>query len=165
MDISHQNSWEQFLDEFIEVFSIFDLHKYKVFICGSYIEDNLAKLREIRNVINNIENHLAFFENQFRTTHNENLVYKFDLLAKISDDILMIIEHDKGGHMIEMGILISSKEFLSKTKVFVLKDASITKMLTSGGLLSPFFTQGKNLFYFQDVDELKSIILGIYSDF
>jgi hypothetical protein len=61
--------------------------------------------------------------------------------------------------MIEMGSLISSKEFLSKTKVFVLKDASITQML------SPFFTQGKNLFYFQDVDELKSIILGIYSDF
>ena len=91
------------------------------------------------------------------------MVFKFDLLAKFSEEILMVIEHDKGGHMVEMGIIIVIEEFLKKSKVFVLKDAPITYMLKSGGLLSPFFSKEKNLYYFQNNDDLKSIVLKLYS--
>ncbi|MFX1392450.1 MAG: hypothetical protein ACFFAH_02645 [Promethearchaeota archaeon] len=158
MQITHEDTWEQFLDEFFEIFSISGMFKYKILICGSYIEENFAKLKEIRDLINNIENHLGFFEISFKRTHNENLIYKFDLVAKFADEILMIIEHDKGGPMIEMGIIISIEEFLNKTKVFVLENAPITHMLIKGGLLTPFFIKDKNLFYFQDINELKSKI-------
>jgi len=75
----------------------------------------------------------------------------------------MIIEHDKGGHMIEMGIILSFKEFFEKTKVFVLKDAEITEVLKRGGLLTPFFKEEINLFYFEDIDILRSYVKNLYS--
>jgi hypothetical protein len=75
----------------------------------------------------------------------------------------MVIEHDKGGHMIEMGIILSFREFTEKTKVFVLKDVEITEVLKRGGLLTPFFKEGKSLFYFENIDDLKSYIIGLYS--
>ena len=68
----------------------------------------------------------------------------------------MIIEHDKGGHMIEMGIILSFKEYHEKTKVFVLKDVEITEVLKRGGLLTPFFKENVSLFYFDGVEQLKS---------
>jgi hypothetical protein len=74
----------------------------------------------------------------------------------------MIIEHDMGGHMIEMGIILSFKEHLEKTKVFVLKDVEITEVLKRGGLLTPFFKEGKSLFYFEDFNELKSYLKELY---
>ncbi|MCK4281272.1 MAG: hypothetical protein KAX10_04085 [Candidatus Lokiarchaeota archaeon] len=163
MEISHDDTWEQFLDEFLEIFSGDGFFKHKIFICGSYINENFANLKEIQNIINTNRNLLGFFENQFKRTHNENLVFKFDLLAKFSEEILIVIEHDKGGHMVEMGIIIAIEEFLKKTKVFVLKDAPITYMLKSGGLLSPFFSEEKNLYYFRNNDDLKSIVLKLYS--
>jgi len=162
MEITHKDTWEQFLDEFFEIFSVSGLFKYKILICGSYIEENFAKLKEIRDLINNIENHLGFFEISFKRTHNENLIYKFDLVAKFADEIFMVIEHDKGGPMIEMGIIISIEEFLNKTKVFVLKNAPITQMLVKGGLLTPFFIKDKNLFYFQNINELKSKLSELF---
>ena len=75
----------------------------------------------------------------------------------------MIIEHDKGGHMIEMGIILSFKEFFEKTKVFVLKDAEITEVLKRGGLLTPFFKEEINLFYFEDIDILRSYVKNLIS--
>lgn len=92
-----------------------DFFKHKIFICGSYINENFANLKEIQNIINTNRNLLGFFENQFKRTHNENLVFKFDLLAKFSEEILIVIEHDKGGHMVEMGIIIAIEEFSKKT--------------------------------------------------
>ena len=158
MEISHNNAWEQFLEEFIDVFSIYDLNKHKTFICGSYNEDSFKSLQEVKKIVNNKENTLAFFEKEFRRTHIENLILKFDLIAKFSDEIIMIIDHDKGGHMIEMGIILSFTEFLKKTKVFVFKDADITHVLKRGGLLTPFFEESKNLFYFNNNDKLCSKI-------
>jgi len=145
MEISHHSAWDEFLDEFISVFSIFDLLKNKILICGSYNDATFAT-------------NLGFFENEFRRTHLENLILKFDLIAKFSDEIIMIIEHDKGGHMIEMGIILSFKEYYEKTKVFVLKDIDITEVLKRGGLLTPFFKENVSLFYFEDVEELKRYI-------
>ena len=74
----------------------------------------------------------------------------------------MIIEHDKGGHMIEMGIILSFREYYEKTKVFVLKDIDITEVLKRGGLLTPFFKENVSLFYFEDLEQLKSYIDEIY---
>ena len=162
MEISHNNAWEQFLDEFISVFSVYDLNKYKIFICGSYDEDSFTTLQEIKNIVKNKDNTLVFFEKEFRRTHIENLILKFDLIAKFSDEIIMIIDHDKGGHMIEMGIILSYTEFLRKTKVFVLKDADITHVLKKGGLLTPFFEENKNLFYFDDNDKLYLKVKDLY---
>ena len=162
MQVSHHSAWDEFLDEFISVFSIFDLLKNKIFICGSYSDDTFATLQEVQKIINaNILN-LGFFENEFRRTHLENLILKFDLIAKFSDEIIMIIEHDKGGHMIEMGIILSFKEYYEKTKVFVLKDIDITEVLKRGGLLTPFFKENVSLFYFEDLEQLKSYIDEIY---
>ena len=129
MEISHHSAWDEFLDEFISVFSVFDLLKNKIFICGSYSDDTFANLQEVRKIINVNEDNLGFFEKEFRRTHLENLILKFDLIAKFSDEIIMVIEHDKGGHMIEMGIILSFKEYYEKTKVFVLKDINITAVL------------------------------------
>jgi hypothetical protein len=162
MEVSHHSAWDEFLDEFISVFSIYDLLKNKVFICGSYNYDTFANLQEVQNIINENENNLGFFEKEFRRTHLENLILKFDLIAKFSDDIIMVIEHDKGGHMIEMGIILSFKEYYKKTRVFVLKDIDITEVLKRGGLLTPFFKENESLFYFEDVNELKRFIDEIY---
>ncbi|MBD3197746.1 MAG: hypothetical protein GF317_22025 [Candidatus Lokiarchaeota archaeon] len=163
MDIYHdEDTWETFLDEFYEVFSISDLMKRKIFICGSYLEENFNTLKEIRKEINKSESYLGFFELSFKKTHNENFIFKFDLLARISDEILMIIEHDKGGHMIELGIIISVKDYLEKTMVFVLKNAPMTQMLIRGSLLTPFFMENENLFYFESGTELKTIISMLY---
>jgi hypothetical protein len=162
VEISHHSAWDEFLDEFISVFSIFDLQKNKVFICGSYNDVTFATLQEVQKIINTNINNLGFFENEFRRTHLENLILKFDLIAKFSDEIIMIIEHDKGGHMIEMGIILSFKEYYEKTKVFVLKDIDITEVLKRGGLLTPFFKENVSLFYFEDVEELKRYIDEIY---
>ncbi|MFW9864691.1 MAG: hypothetical protein ACFFEN_01205 [Candidatus Thorarchaeota archaeon] len=163
MQFSHDSAWDDFLDEFINIFSVYDLNKNKIFICGSYDEDTFINLQEVQKIINRIENNLAFFENKFRRTHLENLVLKFDLIAKFSNEIIMIIEHDKGGHMIEMGIILSFKEFYEKTKVFVLRDVKITEVLNRGGLLTPFFKEDKNLFYFEDIESLKLYIERLYS--
>jgi len=162
VEISHHSAWDEFLDEFISVFSIFDLLKNKIFICGSYSDDTFATLQEVQKIINANICNLGFFENEFRRTHLENLILKFDLIAKFSDEIIMIIEHDKGGHMIEMGIILSFKEYYEKTKVFVLKDIDITEVLKRGGLLTPFFKENVSLFYFEDVEELKRYIDEIY---
>ena len=116
----------------------------------------------MQKIVNAIEVNLGFFEKEFRRTHLENLIYKFDLIAKFSDEILMVIEHDKGGHMIEMGIILSFKEYYEKTKVFVLKNVEITEVLKSGGLLTPFFKENISLFYFKDVEQLKTLINEIY---
>jgi len=64
--------------------------------------------------------------------------------------------------MIEMGIILSFKEYYEKTKVFVLKDVEITEVLKKGGLLTPFFKENDNLFYFEDVEQLKRYIDDIY---
>ena len=162
MEISHEDTWELFLDDFFEVFSTSGLLKRKIFLCGSYISENFAKLKEVKKEINKIEENLAFFELDFSRFHNENLIYKFDLLARITNELLFIIEHDRGGHMIELGIVLAIKEYLQKTKVFVLKDTPITQMLTKGGLLSPFFELNSTLFYFENVKDLKTQIKENY---
>ena len=162
MEISHHSAWDEFLDEFISVFSIFDLLKNRIFICGSYSDDTFANLQEVQNIINENENNLGFFEKKFRRTHLENLILKFDLIAKFSDEIIMIIEHDKGGHMIEMGIILSVYVHNKKAKVFVLKDIDITEVLKRGGLLTPFFKENVSLFYFEDLEQLKRFIDEIY---
>ena len=162
MQVLHDNAWDDFLEEFTNIFSVYDLIKNKVFICGSYSEDTFPTLQEVQNIVNNLENNLGFFEKEFRRTHLENLILKFDLIAKFSNEIIMIIEHDKGGHMIEMGIILSFKEYFEKTKVFVLKDAEITDVLKRGGLLTPFFKEEQNLFYFENIDELRSYLRELY---
>ncbi len=162
MEISHDSAWDQFLDEFISVFSVYELKKYKIFICGSYDEDSFIILQEVQKIVNNKENTIAFFEKEFRRTHIENLILKFDLIAKFSDEIIMIIDHDKGGHMIEIGIILSYPEFLRKAKVFVLRDADITHVLKRGGLLTPFFEESKNLFYFDKNERLYSKVKDLY---
>ncbi|MFX0031094.1 MAG: hypothetical protein ACFE8E_00060 [Candidatus Hodarchaeota archaeon] len=162
MEHSHEETWEEFLDEFIDVFSIYKLLNYKIFICGSYSEANFPSLIQIKDLLNKRERTLAFFENQFRRTHNENLILKFDLIAKFSDEIIMVLEHDKGGQMIEMGIIVAFPEFYNKTKVFVLRNVEMTHMLKKGGLLKPFFKLGDSLFYYNDLDELQSIISNIF---
>ncbi|MFW9821511.1 MAG: hypothetical protein ACFFE4_01160 [Candidatus Thorarchaeota archaeon] len=162
MLVSHDSAWDEFLDEFINTFSINDLTKNKIFICGSYDEDTFVNLQEVQEIINRIESNLGFFEKEFRRTHLENLILKFDLIAKFSDEIIMVIEHDKGGHMIEMGIILSFKEFFNKTKVFVLKDVEITAVLKRGGLLTPFFKEGESLFYFDGIETLRFYIDELY---
>ncbi|MFX1462769.1 MAG: hypothetical protein ACFFBF_06930 [Promethearchaeota archaeon] len=163
MQISHAHAWDDFLDEFINTFSVYDLRKNKIFICGSYNEETFTTLQEVQKILNAIENNLAFFEKEFRRTHLENLILKFDLIAKFSNHIIMIIEHDKGGHMIEMGIILSFKEFFKKTKVFVLKDAEITEVLKRGGLLTPFFREEESLFYFENIEILRSYVKKLYT--
>lgn len=163
MQVSHDHAWDDFLDEFINIFSVYDLKKNKIFICGSYSEETFTTLQEVQNIVNAIDINLGFFEKEFRRTHLENLILKFDLIAKFSNEIIMIIEHDKGGHMIEMGIILSFKEFLEKTKVFVLKDADITEVLKRGGLLTPFFKEEESLFYFENIDTLRSCVKKLYS--
>ena len=162
MEVSHHSAWDEFLDEFISVFSVFDLLKRKIFICGSYNDDTFPNLQEVQKIIKENPNNLGFFEKEFRRTHLENLILKFDLIAKFSDEIIMVIEHDKGGHMIEMGIILSFKEYYKKTKVFVLKDIDITEVLNRGGWLTPLFKENTSLFYFEGVEQLKSYIDEIY---
>ncbi len=163
MQVSHKSAWDDFLDEFINIFSVYDLKKNKIFICGSYSEGTFITLQEVQKIVNTIENNLGFFEKEFRRTHLENLILKFDLIAKFSNEIIMVIEHDKGGQMIEMGIILSFEEFLNKTKVFVLKDADITEVLKRGGLLTPFFKEEETLFYFEDIEILRNYIRELYS--
>ena len=162
MEVSHRNAWDEFLDEFISVFSVFDLLKHKIFICGSYSDETYPNLQEIQKIINENPNNLGFFEKEFRRTHLENLILKFDLIAKFSDEIIMVIEHDKGGHMIEMGIILAFREYYKKTKVFVRKDVEITEVLNRGGLLTPFFKEYFSLFYFDNIEQLKVQINKIY---
>ncbi|UCC18176.1 MAG: hypothetical protein JSV62_08645 [Promethearchaeota archaeon] len=163
MQISHDTAWDDFLEEFTSIFSVYDLNKHKIFICGSYSEDTFITLQEVQKIVNSIENNLGFFEKDFRRTHLENLILKFDLIAKFSNEIIMIIEHDKGGHMIEMGIILSFREFYEKTKIFVLKDAEITEVLKRGGLLTPFFREEHSLFYFEDLERLRVYLKQLYT--
>ncbi|MFX1388760.1 MAG: hypothetical protein ACFE9Z_01700 [Promethearchaeota archaeon] len=163
MQVSHGNAWDDFLNEFTSIFSVYDLKKKKIFICGSYSDDTFITLQEVQKIINSIESNLGFFEKEFRRTHLENLILKFDLIAKFSNEIIMIIEHDKGGHMIEMGIILSFEEFFKKTKVFVLKDVEITEVLKRGGLLTPFFKEDTSLFYFENIEMLNSYITRLFS--
>lgn len=162
MEVSHHSAWDEFLDEFISVFSVFDLLKRKIFICGSYSDDTFPNLQEVQKIINQNPENIGFIEKEFRRTHLENLILKFDLIAKFSDEIIMVIEHDKGGHMIEMGIILSFSAYYNKTKVFVLKNIDITDVLKRGGLLTPFFTENENLFYFEDLNVLKWYINELY---
>ncbi|MFW9971703.1 MAG: hypothetical protein ACFFDF_16025 [Candidatus Odinarchaeota archaeon] len=162
MEVSHKKAWDDFLEEFTSIFSVYDLNKNKIFICGSYSDETFPTLQEVQKIVNTIENNLGFFEKEFRRTHIQNLILKFDLIAKFSNEIIMIIEHDKGGHMIEMGIILSFKEFLKKTKVFVLKDVEMTEVLKRGGLLTPFFNEEESLFYFENIEELKFYLKKLY---
>ncbi len=155
-----KDAWERFLDEFYETFSVIGTTHYKIFICGSYVGKHFDNLKEIKSLISEeSDNYLAFFESDFQKTYEENYIFKFDLLADFSNEIIMIIEHDRGGHILEMGIILAIREYLDKTYTFVLRDAPITLMLTRGGLLSPFFREGENLFYFNNIDDLRSKIL------
>jgi hypothetical protein len=162
MQVSHDSAWDDFLEEFVNIFSVYDLKKNKIFICGSYNEETFITLQDVQKIVNSIESNLGFFEKVFRRTHLENLILKFDLIAKFSNEIIMVIEHDKGGHMIEMGIILSFKEFYEKTKVFVLKDAEITEVLKRGGLLTPFFKEEENLFYFENIETLSTYLKKLY---
>lgn len=154
MEFSHDDTWEQFLDEFYDIFSVKGLLKHKIFICGSYLKESFKTLEEVKKTINSMENYLGFLELKFEKTHKENLLFKFDLLAKFSNEILLIIEHDRGGHMIELGIILATKQFLQKTSLFVIEHAPITNVLTRGGLLTPFFIKEETLFYFDNLEDL-----------
>ena len=76
MQVSHRSAWDEFLDEFISVFSVFDLNKNKIFICGSYNDETFTNLQEVQRIINMNENNLGFFEKEFSRTHLENLILK-----------------------------------------------------------------------------------------
>ena len=156
------NEWERFLDVFCETFSLKEVFKSKIFICGSYKKKSMRKLIEIKKIINDSSSsHIAFIESDFESTNEKNFILKFFLLAKFSDKIMMIIDHDKGGHMIEIGIIITKQKYKNITFLFVLRKAKITRMLTEGGFIDPFFTENENLFYFKNIKDLKIKVLSL----
>ncbi len=152
--IEHPNDeWERFLDEFYEVFSNMGIIKYKIFICGSFGDECFSILEEIKKDITRetFQQHLTFFESDFKNTYKENLVLKLDILAAFSDEIIIVIEQDIGEHMIGIGFILANIEYRNKTSIFILKDSPITQLLT------PFFNE--KLIYFNDNSDLKSKIL------
>jgi hypothetical protein len=147
--------WNQFLDEFLDAFPLENLLKRRVFICGSYKPEAFQRLQLAKEEINREENYFAFLMADFKRFLDKNYIEKFSFLASFSNTIIMIIEHEEG-FLIEFGIIIANKHFYDKTTIFVLKKAQdrLTPMLTKGGFKPPFYTENKNLFYFNTTSDL-----------
>lgn len=156
--IEHPDEWERFLDEFYEIFSIMGIIKYKIFICGSFGDECFSILEEIKKDITRetFQQHLTFFESDFKSIYRENLVLKLDILAAFSNEIIIVIEQNIGEHMIGIGFILAKREYRNKTSIFISEESPITQLLT------PFFTENENLIYFNDNSDLKSKILKLF---
>jgi len=157
--------WNLFLEEFLEAFPPENLSKKKIFICGSYKPEAFQRLQLVKDGINRMESFFAFLMADFRRFLDENYIEKFIFLASFSDVIIMIIEHEEG-YLIEFGIIVVNKKLYNKTNIFVLKKAQnkLTPMLTKGGFKPPFYTEGKNLFYFNSTSNLLAEIHKLLSN-
>lgn len=130
--------------------------KKKVFILGSYRRENLERLEKLKAELNELEGVYAFLMSDV-PDFLKNLVDKFASLALMADAIILVVEHDISGHILECGIIISKKEFVYKSLVLVRKEAPLSLMLMKGAFSSPYFKEGKNLFYFETEEDMINI--------
>lgn len=133
--------------------------KKKVFILGSYRRGNLERLEKLKEELNKLEGVHAFLMSDV-PDFLKNLVDKFASLAIITDAIILVVEHDVGGHILECGIIVTKKEFFHKSLVLVRKGAPLSLMLREGAFSPPYFKEGKNLFYFETEEDMIKIAKG-----
>ncbi|RLI15311.1 hypothetical protein DRO49_05540 [Candidatus Bathyarchaeota archaeon] len=132
------------------------LWKKKVFILGSYKRECLERLERLKEEINRLGDVYAFLMSDV-PDFLRNLVDKFASLALLADAIILVVEHDIGGHVLECGIIISKKEFFHKSLILVRKGVSLSLMFKEGALKPPYFKEGKNLFYFETENDIVNI--------
>lgn len=145
--------WREVVSNLKDFFGPSNVEKKKIFILGSYRPECLSRLEKLKIEINKKSEFFAFLMSDVKHFIS-NYIEMFSVLAILSDVIFIVIEHDIGGHMIELGIIISKRGFYDKTYLFVKKGAKVTTMLTEGAFKEPFFIKGKNMFYISSDDEL-----------
>lgn len=150
-----EDKWERITDDFYENFRNIGVINYKIFMCGSYGDDYLSILEELKNIIRreSFEFHFAFLESDFKETYKDNFILKLDFLADYSNEIFIVIEQNIGEYMMGIGSILANEEYRKKTTIYILKDSPIANLLT------PIFKENDKLFYFNDTADLKSNIL------
>ncbi len=122
--------------------------KRKVLVLGSYRDEKL--LVELCEHVNDY-NYCAFLLKDLKCDLNPLYVLKFLLI--ISDRVFHITEElTKHGHIFEAGFVSMAQEFIDKTVLFMRKGLEPSYMVTKGMLR--FFEEGKNLFFYEDRNEL-----------
>ena len=91
----------------------------RFFILGSFAEEDVDRVNELKSYINTetLEATIAYRMDDFLQDDDLILhpILKFKLIADDSHHILAVCEHDKGGQLIEHGLLIESRSYIEKT--------------------------------------------------
>ena len=92
--------------------------KHRFFVLGSFAEGDADRVDELKSYINEeiSENALAYRMDDFLSEEDIVLhpILKFKLIADDSHHLLMVCEHDKGGQLIEQGLLIECRSYIDK---------------------------------------------------
>ena len=91
----------------------------RFFVLGSFAEEDVDRVNELKSYINTgtPEDTIAYRMDDFLQDDDLILhpILKFKLIADDSHHILAVCEHDKGGQLIEHGLLIESRSYIEKT--------------------------------------------------
>lgn len=94
---------------------------HRFFILGSFAEGDRERLTSLKSYINEElgPNYVAYTMDDFIEDVDAtlNAILKFQLLAADSHHILAVCEHDRGGQLIEHGLLIGRRSYLDKTQL------------------------------------------------
>lgn len=97
-------------------------HPCKIFLLGSYGEEEKERLRQVQTILNEFyriqgssDARVYLMEDIPGTDVWINLDVKFRLLADIADSLVGVAEHDRGGFMFEQGILSTDEKYRQKT--------------------------------------------------
>lgn len=144
--------WREFLNVIVKILRPDVLRKKKVFILGSYRPECKQLLEDVKNFINNELSHCYAFL-MIDIPISENLVRKFLFLSHWADKVFLILEHDIGGHIFELGILTVIDTFREKTTILI-KENALEKV---SAMIKDAVKLHRN-YKFRNIEELKKYI-------
>lgn len=86
------------------------------FVLGSYGRPELRRLQLVKDRLNRRPDAYAFLMVDVRTEW-ANTYLTFRLLADYADAIVGVVEHDRGGFLVEQGYFTTLREYFEKTHV------------------------------------------------
>ena len=156
-------AWRRFLGALTRVLSPEVLAKKRVFILGSYRPDYRERLELIRDCINRMEDWFAFLMSDIKgleKDEEEDLIAKFFFLGRWADVILLVLEHDVGGHVLELGMVSVLGRYREKTYELVRRDVLNRVSAMVRGLLDYYRGEGRCV-EFKDDEELRGLVSQI----
>ncbi|WP_424016209.1 hypothetical protein ACOZ4N_00125 (plasmid) [Halorientalis pallida] len=143
----------------------------RFFVLGSFADADVDRVNDLKSTINDFSaDCVAYRMDDFLEDIDLNLnsILKFKLIADGSDYILGVCEHDKGGQLIEHGLLIESRSYIQKARLLKRTyppdlEKQRYSWMQSLGVFEIFDYYGQ-LYEWETVPEYQSLVEGLVDD-